>query len=69
MSIRTLIDQDPSLSPQFKRAFAQVFHIDYTPEEIAIEAEERAAAEAIREREERQERDAERAYDRTRGEL
>jgi hypothetical protein len=68
VSIRTLIDQDENLSPEFKRAFAEVFNIDYTPEERAIEAEERAAAEAIREREERAEREAEQPYDRTVGE-
>jgi hypothetical protein len=59
---------DENLSPEFKRAFAQVFNLDYTPEELAIEAEERAAADALQEREDRAERDAEKPYDRTVGE-
>jgi hypothetical protein len=41
-----------------------IWNLDYTPEELAIEAEERAPAEA----EERAEREAERPYDRTFGE-
>ncbi len=46
-----------------------IWNIDYTPEEIAIEAEERSQAEEAQERMDRAERDAERPYYNTRGEL
>jgi hypothetical protein len=55
----TLIDMllaDPNLSASFKAVFApEPRNEDYTPEEIAIEAEERAQAEEAQEREERDE--------------
>jgi hypothetical protein len=56
-----LLLRDPNLSDAFKA----VFHEDYTPEELAIEADERAPQEAL----ERAEREAERPYWRTKGEL
>jgi hypothetical protein len=64
----TLIDMllaDPNLSASFKTAL----NADYTPEELAIEAAERAQADEQQERLDRQEREATRQYDRTRGEL
>jgi hypothetical protein len=56
---------DPNVSPAFKAAF----NADYTPEELAIEAAERAQADEQQEMLDRQEREATRQYDRTRGEL
>jgi hypothetical protein len=56
---------DTNVSPAFKAAF----NADYTPEELAIEAAERAQADEQQELLDRQEREATRQYDRTRGEL
>jgi hypothetical protein len=59
--ILAMLAADENLDP----ALAAFFNLDYTAEELAIEAEERAPQEAL----ERAEREAERPYWRTRGEL
>jgi hypothetical protein len=60
-SILDAIARDPTVSPAFQDAL--------TPEEIAIEAEERGLADEAAEELHRQEREAERPYYNTKGEI